>query len=327
MKTAVKIICVVAVVALAVTPQMAVAMRSSPDAQFRAAKAKGAKARVQIRVVDDEGLPVSNATVNAYFEMVMRPGGGIVSATTDTNGVAVVEGMTNLEIHYRAEKDGYYMSKDGIEMFSMSHRYEVKDGRWQPWGMQKEIVLRPVRNPVAIRIPVNDWRTAKDMYKWLGFDLLKYDFLPPHGNGEYADIELRFDWNGKRFKGYEGIDQHIRFPHKYSGAYYVDRSMQSDFKDVYRADSNAVYQTEFDFYEHPVYDKKGLMTRRDTKELGSSRALVVRSRCKMDDEGNLVSANYFLLSNLRFACADDGACLIYQGVFNPTPNDTNLEPK
>ena len=173
MKTTSMIRYFIAVVALSVMPTTAVAMSSSPDAQFRAAKAKGAKARVQIRVVDDEGLPVSNATVNAYFEMVMRPGGGIVSATTDTNGVAVVEGMTNLEIHYRAEKDGYYMSKDDIEMFSMSHRYEVKDGRWQPWGMQKEIVLRPVRRPQAIRVPCHDWLETKAINQWIGFDLEK----------------------------------------------------------------------------------------------------------------------------------------------------------
>ena len=327
MKTSTKIICIVAAVALVAMPQMAVAMRSSPDAEFERAMKKGAQARLEIRVVDDEGAPVSNATVKVLFNMLTPGGGEIVTVTTDTNGVAVAEGKTNDAIRYRVEKEGYYKSEEGMDMYNMSHRCEVKGGRWQPWGMQKEIVLRPVRNPAAIRMPVNNWRYVKDMYKWIGFDLQKYDFLPPHGKGEFADLELRIDWNGKRFKGYEGIDEHIRFPNKYSGAYYVDRSMQSDFKDVYVADSNAVYQTEFDFYEHPVYDKKGMTTRRDTKELGSSRALVVRSRCKTDDEGNLVSANYFLLSDLQFGGSDKGACLIYQGVYNPTPNDTNLEPK
>ena len=326
MKTTTMMICIVAVVAL-MSPTTAVAMRSSPDAEFERAMKKGAQARLEIRVVDDEGEPVSNATVKVLFNVLTPGGGEIVTVTTDTNGVAVAEGKTNDAIRYRVEKEGYYKSEEGMDMYNMSHRCEVKGGRWQPWGMQKEIVLRPVRNPAAIRMPVNNWRYVKDMYKWIGFDLQKYDFLPPHGKGEFADLELRIDWNGKRFKGYEGIDEHIRFPNKYSGAYYVDRSMQSDFKDVYVADSNAVYQTEFDFYEHPVYDKKGMMTRRDTKELGSSRALVVRSRCKTDDEGNLVSANYFLLSDLQFGGSDKGACLIYQGVYNPTPNDTNLEPK
>ncbi len=303
------------------------ALAMSAPSTFQEAYQKGAEARVEFKVIDDLGFPVSGATVNVFFDMVDRGMGRRIIGETDTNGVYVAEAKTMGVLEIKVSREGYYSSTDRISFIDMGREHDVKGGRWQPWGMQKEIVLRPVRNPVAIRIPVNDWRTAKDMYKWLGFDLLKYDFLPPHGNGEYADIELRFNWNGKRFKGYEGIDEHIRFPNKYSGAYYVDRSMQSDFKDVYVADSNAVYQTEFDFYEHPVYDKKGMMTRRDTKELGSSRALVVRSRCKTDDEGNLVSANYFLLSDLQFGGSDKGACLIYQGVYNPTPNDTNLEPK
>ena len=291
-------------------------------------KAKGAKARVQIRVVDDEGLPVSNATVNAYFEMVMRPGGGIVSATTDTNGVAVVEGMTNLEIHYRAEKDGYYMSKDGIEMFSMSHRYEVKGGKWQPWGMQKEIVLRPVRRPQAIRVPCHDWLETKAINQWIGFDLEKYDFVAPVGKGEVKDFDLRFDWDGMYGSKHNGMSVTLRFNSDFSGGYYANKTTWSKFTGVYCAKTNAVYSREFRYERYPVRDAHGRIVGGVGEKFDQSKVLVVRSRCVLDDKGNLVSARYFQISGLEFSATPEGrAGICFNTIYNPTPNDPNLEPK
>ena len=166
MKTTSMIRYFVAVVALSVMPQMAVAMRSSPDAEFERAMKKGAQARLEIRVVDDEGAPVSNATVKVLFNMLTPGGGEIVTAATDTNGVAVAEGKTNVAIRYRVEKDGYYKSEGGMDMYNMSHRYDVKGGRWQPWGMQKEIVLLPVKDPQAHRFGSPDLRRSKVLKTW-----------------------------------------------------------------------------------------------------------------------------------------------------------------
>ena len=55
---------------------------------------------------------------------------------------------------------------------------------------------------------------------------------------------------------------------------------------------------------------------------------VVRSRCKMDDQGRLISANYSVVHNIKFSC-DKGSVgsFCVMGAFNPVPNDTNLEPK
>ncbi len=170
MKTTTMMICIAAVVAL-MSPTTAVAMRSSPDAEFERAMKKGAQARLEIRVVDDEGAPVSNATVKVLFNILTPGGGEIVTVTTDTNGVAVAEGKTNDAIRYRVEKEGYYKSEEGMDMYNMSHRYEVKDGRWQPWGMQKEIVLLPVKDPQAQRAGTPGWKRTNLLKEWIGFDL------------------------------------------------------------------------------------------------------------------------------------------------------------
>ena len=55
--------------------------------------------------------------------------------------------------------------------------------------------------------------------------------------------------------------------------------------------------------------------------------LVVRSRCKLNEDGTLKSAHYFQLGEIRFSGDERGAALKFLSIFNPTPNDTNLEPK
>ena len=327
MKTAAKIICVIAVVALSVMPTTAVAMRSSPDAEFERAMKKGAQARLEIRVVDDEGAPVSNATVKVLFNMLTPGGGEIVTVTTDTNGVAVAEGKTNDAIRYRVEKEGYYKSEEGMDMYNMSHRYDVKGGRWQPWGMQKEIVLRPIKNPVAIRTPV-DWRWTREANQWIGFDLEKSAFVSPYGDGQTTDFEIYFEWDGGLGRKYSGVVKKIRFPQKFSGGYYEDVCSFSSFKGAYSANPEAEYVTQFEFYEKELRDPNtGIVKKRDFKGFDPGKVLVVHSRCKTDDQGNLTSARYFQMSNLQFSCGEKGVALRCGIVYNPVENDTNLEPK
>ena len=42
----------------------------------------------------------------------------------------------------------------------------------------------------------------------------------------------------------------------------------------------------------------------------------------------MISANYAVIHNIEMSCdADRVAGFCVMGLFNPTPNDTNLEPK
>lgn len=50
--------------------------------------------------------------------------------------------------------------------------------------------------------------------------------------------------------------------------------------------------------------------------------MVIRSRVKCDEKGNIVSANYSkILGTMRLV----GGVGVKEAVFNPRPNDTNLE--
>ena len=66
----------------------------------------------------------------------------------------------------------------------------------------------------------------------------------------------------------------------------------------------------------------------DGEGFDQSKVLVVRSRCVVDEQGNLISARYFELERFEFSCNQKKtASLAYDLIYNPTSNDTNLEPK
>ena len=326
MKTTTIIKCIFVAAAFAVVPLSLFAMASSPDVQFQKAMEKGAQARIQIRVVDDEAQPVSNATVKVLFDMLAATGGEIVTVTTDTNGVAVAEGKTNLAIRYRVEKDGYYKSEDGIEMYNMSRRYEVNDGKWLPWGMEKKIVLRPCKNRVPI---VNSWKICDIPCTnvWYGFDFVKNDFVAPHGNGDIADFRLMFEWDGKQPSRQPSTALHIAFDEPFGGGCHVGKQMQSTFPYVYGADTNDLFATKSIDYSHRYEGKPG-----QGAWIGNAydehKSLIVRSRCKVDADGNLVSANYSNITKIEYSAGWEGkGVFTIAYFFNPTPNDPNLEPK
>jgi len=108
----------------------------SPD--FERAHIRGAKTRIVLKAVDDVGNPVAGASIHVLMGMNYRLKSYDIDGVTDTNDVFVVEGKTTgNEIEITAKKDGYYRpSKKRLCFIAMGNEYEVKDGKWQPWGME-----------------------------------------------------------------------------------------------------------------------------------------------------------------------------------------------
>ena len=295
---------------------------------FQEACHKGANARVLFRVLNDLQNPVAGAKVNVFFDMADRVEGRYVVGITDTNGVCVIEGKTVGVLKIEVSCQGYYRTKDELCFITMGHEHEVKNGMWQPWGMVKKIVLRPVRCPRAIRMTSHDWIDTKAINEWLGFDLEKYDFIAPIGKGLVKDVEIKFDWDGCYGTKHNGMAVSLRFPSPYAGGYYENKTAWSDFTGVYNANTNSIYSQEFHYERRPIRDAKGRIVGGVGDKFDQSKVLVVRSRCIVDRHGFIVSARYFLLSNLEFSCMPDGCASIrFVTTYNPTPNDTNLEPK
>ena len=74
-------------------------------------------------------------------------------------------------------------------------------------------------------------------------------------------------------------------------------------------------------------NKRGFPAKYERDLFDSSKVLVVRSRCKLNDDGTLKSAHYFQLNYIDFSAHEKGAALKFLSTYNPTPNDTNLEPR
>ena len=78
---------------------------------------------------------------------------------------------------------------------------------------------------------------------------------------------------------------------------------------------------------HGMENLAGEIVARNQRHFDTTKTLIVRSRCVLNDDGTLKSARYSEITDLSFGCGRKGAWIMFQPIFNPTPNDTNLEPK
>ncbi len=144
------------------------------------------RAKITIKVVNEQGTPVEMARVGLGFER--NTGWGTkeipVVGFTDDTGVFAGSAFAMDYVGYRVEKEGYYQS------FGKYTFEERKLGRWLPWNPQVEVSLRRIEN----RVPMYARDTKKSgleiprQSEPVGFDLIKYDWVFPHGKGETADF-------------------------------------------------------------------------------------------------------------------------------------------
>ena len=296
------------------------------DPSYRDARRNGAMAKIELRIVNDEGVPISNADVDVFMGMNFRPKGYSLIGRTDTNGVFFVKGKTcGDEINVNVAKAGFYRTAKTFRFAEMGQEHEVRDGQWQPYGKTEYIILRDIRNPIEMPHE-NFWKFkyTNAINKWIGFDIKENDFVAPNGKGKVADFEVYIDWNGEWLPTYIGMSVKIRFTEPFGGYYTYDIKGESEFKGPYSALPNSIKQTGAEFHER-VFDNGA---RREQKHFNHGKCWVVRSRCKVSPDGKLIQANYSVIYDISFTCKSGGyGGFCITGAFNPTPNDTNLEPK
>lgn len=285
------------------------------------AYAKIALAQVRIKVVDQDGCVVPDATVWGGFTC----GGGmndfvLVDGVTNTNGTYVAQGKCNEFLRFEVRKEGYYRTDTKIYFARSKAAPLVVDGKWQPYGETRTVVLKRIKNPHEMSGPdCPPQRKVKIYDKWLGFDLEKGDFLPPMGVGTEADMLVRFRLNGRMPHDWS-IMMDVSFTNSpYAGACRLKKDGWSDMKSSYYADTNAVYQTDFTFkYCH----EKGVYPYSD--KLNQDEYMIFRIRTKVDRDGKLVSARYGKLYG-PWNFEDAGGSQIYKVFLNSKDNDANLE--
>lgn len=315
MKRKIKLLLIV----VAVIPGAVFARKLAPEVER--AMAYGAEAKICLKVHDDTGQPISNASVAVVFDMLPSPHS--VYGKTDANGVCVAIGKTNgNKVRFLVGKEGYYGSQKEVSYVTMNAEHDVKAGKWQPYAAEEVIVLRAIRHPAKLASELFwNFKYTKSINKWIGYDIQENDFVAPDGKGKIADFEVYIDWNGEWLPAYRGMAVKIRFAEPLCGYYTYDINQASEFKYPYEAAPDLVDSTGAEFSERILDDG-----RRIQKHFDLGKCWVVRSRCKVSPDGRLLSANYSVIYDIVFTCKRGGyGGFCVTGAFNPTPNDTNLE--
>lgn len=293
------------------------------DPEYREARRQGAVARMLIHAVDDRGQDVSNATIHVFMGMNFRPKGYTLDGHTDGRGMYVLEGKTcGDEILIDVIKDGYYSSSLRLSFAEMGAERQVLDGCWQPFGNEERIELRRIVNPRDL-IVVNKFIDVPATNVWIGFDMAKGDFVAPMGRGETPDFDIKAEWDGLPSWESRFCRSTIRFREDKAGGCYVRNVKESKFPYPYSAQEDHVYHQR----EVEIVDRNGDPGVTKVPFAGDS-SLVTRTRCETDDKGILEKANYGAVRRFEIGPSRRGIPLLRIAyVFNPTPNDPNIEEK
>ena len=314
------------------------------------ASAGCASERLHVKVIDDVGFSVSNATVEVAFSsghIILTDGKSRrYEAITDENGKAVVKfNGDNSDVYWTVKADGYYPSDVRKEVFRIEVTpippifYNVTMLEHEKHG---EITLYRMKNPqpmyaytreMDIKSPIANGR--------YGFDLEYFDWLPPHGKGKVADfyyvrerpdetnMTVKARWRQSSYflfkngeSGYPKLGEvvgRIEFDEN-CGAYVGKQTGCTSFPSLYRADPNREYLRSFPI---TIRGNGGYTVWLEESDVvNGGEYMVIRSRVKCDEKGNIVSANYSkILGIMRLV----GWVGVEETVFNPRPNDTNLE--
>ena len=278
------------------------------------------------KVVDIDGNPISNATVrvNTLKKWVSGEGFGRdemmdIDGTTDTNGeVSVVFLCKSMNFSYSVGANGYYGTGGGIGFDRAGSGFSLHQTQFET---NLVVRLKPIVKPIPmcvlrqiihhpLRYPNNATSGA-----W-GFDMEKGDWVKPDGKGAISDFIV--ECSDEHFAKDKALDCALVFTNSVHDGFYMAKCTGTQFRSDYEARTNAVYIKRLDF---DSWGKK-FKGRYATCLLDDDEYIVLRTRTKCDDRGNIVSAHYAKIYgsiNLKSGIYSKGM------YFNPNVNDPNLE--
>lgn len=278
----------------------------------------GANAKVVFKVVDQDGVAVSGAEFRGAFSANRLDDSVLIDGISNTNGEFIAQGKCNEFLRVGVTKEGYYHTEEKVNFWQSKLNPLVVDGKWQPYGETRTVILKKIKNPIRLCDP--DARVRHkypESGKWVGFDLELCDWVQPLGNGKCADMMVRYT-RSPLLDGYsKSLD--VAFTNNlYAGVYLLGKDSYSELDSVYEANTNGEYISTLRYEFERTANGNHMIS-----ELGKNEYLVFRTRTKIDCEGRLISAHYGRI----MGCWDyvETGNMILSSYFNPTPNDTNLE--
>lgn len=303
-------------------------------------------ARIGAFVVDDDtGAPIKDVEVTASFLMKTKwhqintgAEPNIVRLTTDVNGRCHASETTDAGhagCYIRTPPEGYYRPLGGG-----GYDFIKKNvfGVWQPDNLFVTLRLQRVEHPVPLFVKkVGEYmyeESPEDLFSKtdgvLQFDLVKGDWLPPVGGGEFADMEFRRlphedfgegEMFGRKGRSYRD-SMSVWFPGEGNGLEEMKTRSDAGLKIRIAPGEGFIQEylcwngVEKDLSRNESYDK--------------NRCFCFRIRTRRNDKGEIVEAYYGkIYGDIRMLCKGSPyvpvASVRFLYYLNPKNLDRNLE--
>lgn len=244
-----------------------------------------------VLVLDELGVPLSGANVRITYRQ-FRPGEYETGrGLSDEEGLFSFVGMAMDRVTAEASLKGYYATKG----FSMV-RAASEDGKGEWLNPTIELVLKRIKDPVAMYARRRLFAKVPKFNEPLGYDLLVLDWIPPYGIGKQADVVFEVN-------GYYNSEQDrkstlvIRFPNKGDGMIPFDGNYRwgSELISPQQAPEEG-YVSEYT-YSRSVFDSGekypgGMAIIKSTGAKEISENFIFRIRTLFDDSGEIEKAFY-----------------------------------
>lgn len=188
------------------------------------------RAEITIKTINEDGQPIQGANIVISFNN-NKPGGGtsvdLVKGISNSDGEFAGAASCNGHVAVNITKNGFYKSKGKYDYQSKSVF------GWKPNNPTITILLREIENPVPMYSRDTNVSLIEipEVGKEIGFDLLKFDWVSPYGEGVHNDFIFELNSKINSFADFK-FELIVKNENKSDGfiSYYEDLESGSIFK-------------------------------------------------------------------------------------------------
>jgi hypothetical protein len=239
------------------------------------------KAKVTVRIVDDNNQPIQDATVAVNGFKKKREG------ETDKDGcfIATLHGVTG-QLDLNVKKQGFYT----IWWYSYFFKTHTNN-QWVPWNPTIELQLHKIGKPVPMVVKSVKGLSIPVKGQPVGYDLMVGDWVAPYGGGQTNDFIFFAESN---IADKNDFDSHLllTFSNPGDGLILHRLFWRDDYEMRLAAFAPADgYSNRWDFVLNAKFNPAT-----EHREVVSTATqddnYYFRVRTKQDEKGNVVSALY-----------------------------------
>ena len=237
-----------------------------------------------------------------------------VSGKTDKNGLFTGQGATEYYAVYGADADGYYGTSFDYSNFT-GYSGVLGFRKWQPWNPTLKVVLKKIKNPIAMYAYGTDRIKHPKQNEFIGYDLVKHDWVSPYGKGSVSDFLFKLENDFISNNNYK-IKLTTKFSNLADGLKFFSSLEQqgSHLRSANQAPLNG-YQSEL-IQTMSMDPEKGFKYSFNREEGGG---YYFRGRCDGDTSDSCLYGKIY--GNIEFGKNQ----LIFNYYLNPSIGDTNIE--